>query len=99
MRNNKGAIAVYTLLAMLFFLIFVMMIYNNVSSKAKAQVQTTEVLQEIYVSDTDSSAIVSQMMVGELTDDVIKTEDQENVSDKILSGSILYLAIDGKIYN
>ena len=99
MRNNKGAIAVYTLLAMLFFLIFVMMIYNNVSSKAKAQVQTTEVLQEIYVSDTDSSAIVSQMMTGELTDDAIKTEDQENVSDTVSNSTSLYMAIDGKIYN
>ena len=97
MRDNKGAIAIFTLLAMLFFLIFVMMIYSNISSKAKMQVQTTEVLLDMYTSDTSSSAILEQMMAGDLID--VKTSDQEEVAESVSSDDSLYLAIDGKIYN
>ena len=97
MRDNKGAIAIFTLLAMLFFLIFVMMIYSNISSKAKTQIQTTEVLLDMYTSDTSSSAILEQMLAGELTD--VKTADQEEVAEEVSNDSSLYLAIDGKIYN
>ena len=99
MRDNKGAIAIFTLLAMLFFLIFVMMIYSNISSKAKAQVETTEILVDAYNSDTSSSAILEQMTAGDVTEAKTKTADQESVVDSVSNDEDLYLAIDGKIYN
>lgn len=95
MRDNKGAIAIFTLLAMLFFLIFIMVAYSNIASKAQTQVETTGVLVESYKSDSDSSAILNQMMAGNLESDDIKTDDENSVSNQ--TGK--YIAIDGEIYN
>lgn len=61
MRDNKGAIAVFTLLAMLFFLIFAMVIYRNIAAKSRTQVETTEVLLDIYNADTDTAAVYEKM--------------------------------------
>ena len=94
MRNNKGAIAIFTLLAMLFFLIFVMVGFNNISSKSKVQVETTGVLLDSYKSDSNSEAILDEIMAGNLSEDVIKTSDESSVSNN--SGK--YIAISGKIY-
>lgn len=95
MRDNKGAIAIFTLLAMLFFLIFVMVGFSNISSKSQTQVETTGVLLDSYRSSSESEAVLDQMMAGDLTDDNIQTDDETSVSDE--SGS--YIAIKGKIYN
>lgn len=95
MRDNKGAIAIYTLLAMLFFLVFVMVAYNNISSKTQTQVETTGVLIESYREDTDSSAILNQMLSGNINSNDVKTDDENSVLDD--NGK--YIAIDGKIYN
>ena len=94
MRNDKGAIAIFTLLAMLFFLIFVMVGFNNISSKSKVQVETTGVLLDSYKSYSNSEAILDEIMAGNLSEDVIKTSDESSVSNK--SGK--YIAISGKIY-
>lgn len=95
MRDNKGAIAIFTLLAMLFFLIFIMAAYINIASKTQTQVETTGVLVESYKSDSDSSAILNQMMAGNLESNDIKTNDENSVSNQ--TGK--YIVIDGKIYN
>lgn len=95
MKDNKGAIAIYALLAMLFFLIFVMVAYNNISSKTKTQIETTGVLVDSYKSDSDSTAVYNQMLAGDASIDDIRTDDEESVLDE--SGK--YIAIKGKIYN
>lgn len=95
MKDNKGAIAIYALLAMLFFLIFVMVAYNNISSKTKTQIETTGVLVDSYKSDSASTAVYNQMLAGDASIDDIRTDDEESVLDE--SGK--YIAIKGKIYN
>lgn len=35
MKNERGAISVFALLAMLFFLVFIMAAYNNVVAKTR----------------------------------------------------------------
>lgn len=95
MRDEKGAIAIFTLLAMLFFLIFVMVGFSNISSKSQTQVETTGVLLDTYISESDSGAILDQIMAGNLSSDNIQTDDENGVSNE--SGK--YIAIKGKIYN
>lgn len=95
MRDEKGAIAIFTLLAMLFFLIFVMVGFSNISSKSQTQVETTGVLLDTYISESDSGAILDQTMAGNLSSDNIQTDDENGVSNE--SGK--YIAIKGKIYN
>lgn len=73
MRNEKGAIAIFTLLAMMFFLVFIMVGYSNVALKTKTQVETTSVLVDEYKSDSDSSAILSEKMAGNTTTNTART--------------------------
>ena len=68
--------------------------FNNISSKSKVQVETTGVLLDSYKSDSNSEAILDEIMAGNLSEDVIKTSDESSVSNK--SGK--YIAISGKIY-
>lgn len=95
MKNERGAISVFALLAMLFFLVFIMAAYNNVSTKTQTQIETNKVLVKTYKPYTDAVSLYNQMMAGEINKDVIKTEAQESVLDK----KDYYIAIDGKIYN
>lgn len=93
MRDEKGAIALFTLLAMLFFLVFIMIAYNNVSSKARTQIETTEVLADEYISDTSSSALYNKIVTDEkVSEEDLKTDDERNASG---SG---YIAVNGKVY-
>ena len=48
MRNNKGAISLFALISMVFFLIFIVVAYNNVWQKGKNQVEVESVLSENY---------------------------------------------------
>lgn len=94
MKNEKGAISIFTTLACLFFLIFIMVAYRNVSAKARSQVETTEVLVDSYKSDTDSGDIYNTLVTDESVSG--KTVDENST---INSGTSNYIAIDGKIYN
>lgn len=96
MRSEKGAITLFTLLAMLFFLIFAMIVYNNVSQKSQMQIESTDVLVDEYKADTSIDSIYGETVTGtkaEASD--AKTKDQSTV---ITSGSNDYVAIDNKIY-
>jgi len=103
MKNNKGAISLFTLLSMLFFLFFIMVAYNNVSSKGKMQVETVDVLKSEYKNDVEAKEIYTQMNGGMLPNEesserevILKTEEEKNiVNDEINHG---YLYSNGKIY-
>lgn len=101
MKSDKGAISVFALLAMMFFLIFIMVAYNNVAQKGKIQVETVGVLQDIY--NKDSVAVYKEIDAGELPtaserrDILLKSEDEYNSSiDTDLEGK--YISLLGKIY-
>ena len=97
MRSKKGAISMFALLAMLFFLVFVMVAYNNVATKGKTQVETTSVLIDCYKSDTSLEEVYNQMISGNLEDNKIKTNLQSQEAGKEENKG-KYMAIDGKVY-
>lgn len=95
MKSEKGAISVFVLFSMLFFLAFMMISFSMVQQKGKTQQGTTEVLQDVYKSDTDVNIIYSEIVVENSTDlnTVVKTAEQENAIN-----SASYMAVDGVIY-
>ena len=95
MKNNTGAISIFALIAMLFFLAFIMVSYNTVQEKGKTQQGTTGVLTEIYDQDKDINAVYSKMYSNTAVDfnTIVKTEEQENVIN-----NANFIAVDGVIY-
>lgn len=97
MKSNKGAIAIFALLAMLFFLVFVMIAYNNISSKAKTQVETTGVLVDYYKSETLSDDLYNGIVGGDLILEETRTFIEKQEAEKSENKG-KYMAIYGKIY-
>ena len=95
MRNEKGAISIFVLIAMLFFLAFIMVSYNTVQEKGKTQQGTTQVLTDLYDTDEDINAIYSRIYSNDIVDlnAVVKTEVQNEVVN-----TANYIAVDGIIY-
>ena len=60
-KMNKGAISIFALLSMMFFLIFIMVAYNNVTQKGKNQVETQEILVRYYKSNRTAADIADAM--------------------------------------
>lgn len=61
MNRKKGAISIFALLSMMFFLIFIMVAYNNVSQKGKTQVETEGILVNYYKSERTATEIVNSL--------------------------------------
>lgn len=101
MKQNRGAISLYTLLSMLFFLIFIMTAYSNVSSSGKLQVETTQVLTDEYVSDTNAETIYQSLDGGDFPvaekDILAKSSfEKDTVNDTNNNGK--YIFANGKFY-
>ncbi|MBR1539842.1 MAG: hypothetical protein IJ629_01450 [Clostridia bacterium] len=98
-KMNKGAISIFSLLAMMFFLIFIMVAYNNVMQKGKTQVETEGVLVDYYQSAQTATEITGALDGGTVTDGnkttlLKETAEQEKLSEN--SGKYVYS--NGKIY-
>ena len=95
MRRENGAISMFALFAMLFFLAFIMVYYNAVQEKGKTQQETTGILSEVYDKNKDINAIYSTMYYTNSVDfnTIVKTEEQLNVIN-----IANYIAVDGVIY-
>ena len=92
MKKNKGAISIFALLSMMFFLIFIMVAYNNVYQKGKTQVETEEILVDYYKSAVNATEIVQGLDGGEITKNSLKETNQQAVT----AGKYVYS--NGKIY-
>jgi uncharacterized protein (UPF0333 family) len=99
MKKNRGAISLFALLAMMFFLIFIMIAYNNVSSKGKTQVETTGVLIEAYNPSETANTVYNQLDGGILDTNTTtgKTTEEKDVINNTLATNE-YVYVNGKIY-
>jgi hypothetical protein len=93
MRDDKGAIALFALLAMMFFLIFIMVAYNNVAIKGKTQIETTTLLRSEYDTGETASDIINRKLD---TAGIEQSEVPECSSVDVSSGNV-YAYKDGKI--
>ena len=95
MRKDNGAISIFVIIAMLFFLAFILVSYNTVQEKGKTQQESTKILKTAYDKEDDINAIYSQKYSGAITDlnTVVKTDAQSNVAS-----TANYIAVDGTVY-
>lgn len=101
MKNtNKGVISIFALLSMMFFLIFIMVAYNNVAQKGKTQIETEEILVEYYHSAQSADDIAVALDGGDIfesakTELLKETAEQNMVND---TNKNKYVYSNGKIY-
>ena len=108
MKNKKGAIGFFALLAMMFFLIFIMVAYNNVSSKSKMQIATDDILLKKYTAIYDSDWYFNDIMNGDIkkSDNTTylsklkSTKERETIEGTTIDAgdSPKYIFLSGKIY-
>lgn len=100
MKKNNGAISAYAVLSMMFFLVFIMIAYNNISQKAKMQVETEGVLVDYYKSNQNAIEIINSKKGGNVNNEtketLLKQAEEQNcvIEDNI--GNYVYS--NGKIY-
>lgn len=100
MKMSKGAISIFALLSMMFFLIFIMVAYNNVAQKGKTQVETEGVLVDYYKSVQSASEVTASKDGGTVNSSskatCLRGKAQQ---DKVASGNVnKYIYSNGKIY-
>lgn len=54
MKNEKGSISLFVLIAMIFFSIYTLAIYNSISNSQVIQLKANERIKEIYEDDIDN---------------------------------------------
>ena len=99
MKKNKGVISMFVLLAMMFFLIFITVAYNNVAQKGKTQVETEEILLEYYRSVQGADGITAGLDAGSVNDtskeELLRGSAQQQ---KVSTQTNKYIYSNGKIY-
>lgn len=76
-KNQKGAISLFVLLSMLFFLAFMMGAYAFISRRSTSQIESLKETQAIYNSGLSASDIYDSILVG--TDAVIPISNKEQL--------------------
>lgn len=99
-KRNKGAISIFALLSMMFFLIFIMVAYNNVMQKGKTQVETQGILVDYYKKSQTASEITSSKIdSNKVSNDNSNLYLKENAEkEKITGNNGKFVFSNGKIY-
>lgn len=92
-NNEKGIISVFTMMAMLFFLVFILGAYMAVSRNNRIQKESNKEVLELYSSDVNPQDIYNDIIAEDLDIIPLYTYDQVNEI-----GKNNFFAIDGKIY-
>ena len=101
MKKNKGAISIFALLSMMFFLIFVMVAYNNVAQKGKMQVETEGVLFNYYKqTQTATESAASRTSTVKVADKAkyVKSGAPQDFVTADNAKNNKYVYSNGKIY-
>lgn len=94
LKSQKGAISLFVMLSMLFFLMFMLGAYTIVSRRNQAQIEATTQLRTIYSSSaTDQTSKYNEKFAK--TDEVIPIS---NATEFSLIGTGNSFSKDGKIY-
>lgn len=94
-KNEKGVISVFAMLAMLFFLLFILGSYLAVSRSNRTQKEANEEVLKLYSSETNAQDVYDSMISNQYEVIPIYTYEQANAIEK----SNLFWAINGKIYD
>lgn len=90
LKNQKGAISVFVLLAMLFFLVFIMSAYAVTARKVQTQTLSLSQLQYYYRKDADTIAATKYASSSNIP--------IYNYEQLKLAGTNNYAVVDNKVY-
>lgn len=92
LKDSKGVVSVFAMLAMLFFLLFIIGAYIGVSRLNKMQKESDKELLKLYSSNVDPQAVYNEMIAD--VDEVIPVYEYEDLPTRLFK----FKAINGKVY-
>ena len=99
MKNQKGAISLFVLLSMLFFLTFMLGAFSLASRRNATQVEALKETQDIYKSGASASDIYDSILVESDTIIPVLTKAQlQKIIEVTQDNSQANYVIDGKLY-
>lgn len=99
-KNQKGAISLFVILAMLFFLAFMLGVFSITTRRNAAQLEAVRETAKIYSSGIDANAVYDSMLATS-TDVVIPISTKEQlvkVRDITGTSTTANYTINGKLY-
>lgn len=99
-KNQKGAISLFVILAMLFFLAFMLGVFSITTRRNAAQLEAVRETAKIYSSGIDANAVYDSMLATN-TDAVIPISTKEQlvkVRDITGTSTTANYTINGKLY-
>lgn len=95
LKNQKGVISVFAMLAMLFFLLFILGSYLAVSRSNRTQKEANEEVLKIYSTEVNAQDVYDSMITTSYEVVPIYTYEQADC----IGNSQVFWAINGKIYD
>lgn len=75
-KNQKGAISVFVVVTMLFFLITIVGVYTIASKRAQTQTESVELVKGKYYTEGEEQALYQQKVSNAITNLPIYTKEQ-----------------------
>ncbi|MFG6318709.1 MAG: hypothetical protein K1W33_02445, partial [Clostridia bacterium] len=100
-KNEKGAISLFVILAMLFFLAFILGAYSIASRRNSAQLETVRETAKIYSSGVDANSLYDSMLATTPNTTIpITTFEQLKEAKRVQENATLQTnyTINGKLY-
>lgn len=94
LKNQKGVISVFAMLAMLFFLLFILGAYISVSRSNRTQKEANEEVLKLYSTEVNAQEVYDKLITTIRAVVPVYTYDQA----KNIGNEEIFWAIDGKIY-
>lgn len=94
-KNEKGSLALFVTIAMLFFMSFLLALFLSTSNEQKTQLAVTARIKQTYEKDLDNVEEIYKSFVGTDKDIPIYTSEQLK---KVGTGENVYIAEVGKYY-
>lgn len=76
LKNQKGAISIFVLMAMLFFLVTMLGVYTITSKRAQTQTESVELVKEKYYTEGEEQVLYQQKVSNATNNLPIYTKEQ-----------------------
>lgn len=94
-KNEKGSLALFVTIAMLFFMAFLLALFLSTTNEQKTQLAVTARIKEIYEKDVNNIDEIYNTFIG--TEEYIPIYTAEQLK-KVGTGESVYIAEIGKYY-
>jgi hypothetical protein len=99
-KNQKGAISLFVVLAMLFFLAFMLGVFAIASRRNASQLEAVRETAKIYSSGSDANSIYDSMLAtsSDVVVPITTVEQLKKVKEVVKNNTTTNYTINGKLY-